>query len=122
MPKTVIPLTDSKIKTIKANPEKMQKLSDGNGLFLIISKSGDKSWRFDYSRPYTKKRNSLSFGSYPLVTLADARIKRDEARTLLSQNIDPYIDKVRVENEILNANKNIFSEIAKTWFAKQDFA
>ena len=101
MPKIVIPLTDTKIKTIKADSTKVQKLADGNGLFLIISKTGDKRWRFDYSRPYPKKRNSLSFGSYPTVTLADARIRREEARTLLSQNIDPHVEKVRIENEIL---------------------
>ena len=90
MPKIVIPLTDTKIKTTKADSEKVQKFSDGNGLFLIVSKTGDKNWRFDYSRPYTKKRNSLSFGSYPTVTLAEARIRSDEARPLLSQNIDPH--------------------------------
>jgi integrase len=122
MPKIVIPLTDTKIKTTKADSEKVQKFSDGNGLFLIVSKTGDKNWRFDYSRPYTKKRNSLSFGSYPTVTLADARIRREEARTLLSQNIDPHSEKIRVENEILSANKNIFSELSKEWISKQDFA
>ena len=122
MPKIVIPLTDSKIKTIKADSTKVQKLADGNGLFLIISKTGDKSWRFDYSRPYTKKRNSLSFGSYPTVTLADARIRREEARTLLSQNIDPHVEKVRIENEILNTNNNTFQNISNEWMAKQDFA
>lgn len=122
MPKIVIPLTDTKIKTTKAAPEKVQKLSDGNGLFLIISKTGDKNWRFDYSRPYTKKRNSLSFGSYPTVTLADARIRREEARALLAQNIDPHSEKIRIENEILNASRNTFHEIAKEWLAKQDFA
>lgn len=121
MPKIVIPLTDTKIKTTKANPEKVQKFSDGNGLFLIISKTGDKNWRFDYSRPYTKKRNSLSFGSYPTVTLANARIKREEGRALLAQNIDPHSEKTRIENEILNANNN-FQNIAKEWLAKQDFA
>ncbi len=122
MPKIVIPLTDTKIKTTKADSEKVQKFSDGNGLFLIVSKTGDKNWRFDYSRPYTKKRNSLSFGSYPTVTLAEARVRRDEARTLLSQNIDPHSEKIRVENEIINANKNIFSELSKEWMSKQDFA
>ena len=122
MPKIVIPLSDTKIKTIKADPAKVQKLSDGNGLFLIISKAGDKSWRFDYSRPYTKKRNSISFGSYPTVSLADARIKREDARTLLSQNIDPHVEKIRIENEILNANSNIFKKIAEEWLTKQNFA
>ena len=122
MPKNVTPLTDTKIKTIKADPAKVQKLSDGKGLFLIISKAGGKSWRFDYSRPYTKKRNSLSFGSYPTVSLAEARIKCKEARTLLSQNIDPHVEKIRIENEILNANNNIFKKISDEWMAKQDFA
>jgi integrase len=122
MPKIVIPLTDTKIKTIKADSTKVQKLADGHGLFLIISKTGDKSWRFDYSRPYTKKRNSLSFGSYPTISLADARIKREEARTLLSQNIDPHVEKARIKNEILNANNNIFQKIANEWILKQDFA
>lgn len=61
-----------------------------------MSKTGDKSWRFDYSRPYTKKRNSLSFGSYPTVSLADARIRREEAPTLLSQNIDPHVEKLEL--------------------------
>jgi integrase len=122
MPKIVTPLTDTKIKTIKADSAKVQKLSDGNGLFLIISKTGDKNWRYDYSRPYTKKRNSLSFGSYPTITLADARIKREDARTLLAQNIDPHSEKIRVENEILSANKNIFSKLSKEWMSKQDFA
>ena len=122
MPKIVIPLTDTKIKTTKADSEKVQKFSDGNGLFLIVSKTGDKKWRFDYSRPYTKKRNSLSFGSYPTVTLADARVRREEARALLSQNLDPHSEKTRIENEIINANKNIFNEVAKEWMSKQDFA
>lgn len=122
MPKIVIPLTDTKIKTIKTDSAKVQKLADGNGLFLIITKTGDKSWRFDYSRPYTKKRNSLSFGSYPTVSLADARIRREEARTLLSQNIDPHVEKTRIVNEILNANNNNFQNIANEWMAKQDFA
>ncbi len=72
MLKIVIPLTDTKIKITKTNPEKIQKLADGNGLFLTIAKIGDKTWRFDYSRPYIQKRNSLSFGFYSNVILAQA--------------------------------------------------
>ncbi|MHA3060055.1 tyrosine-type recombinase/integrase [Acinetobacter sp. ANC 4636] len=122
MPKIVKSLTDSKIKNLKADPDKHQRISDGLGLYLFIHKNGYKYWKFDYSRPFTKKRNTISFGIYPIVSLAEARHKRDEARTLLAQNIDPYSEKIRIENEILNANKNIFLEIAAEWFAKQDFA
>ncbi|RSR54165.1 DUF4102 domain-containing protein, partial [Acinetobacter baumannii] len=88
MPKTVVPLTDTKIKKAKSENGKSLKLSDGSGLYLLIDKNQNKFWRFDYSRPYTKKRNTIGFGSYPEVSLADARSKRDEARTLLAQNID----------------------------------
>ena len=122
MPKIVKSLTDSKIKNLKADPSKHQRISDGLGLYLFIHKNGYKYWKFDYSRPFTKKRNTISFGIYPTVSLAEARHRRDEARTLLAQNIDPYSEKIRIENEILNANKNIFSEVAAEWFAKQDFA
>ncbi|MEG2301003.1 MAG: integrase arm-type DNA-binding domain-containing protein, partial [Acinetobacter sp.] len=97
MPKVVVPLTDTKIKKTKADPESIQKLSDGKGLFLMITKNGEKFWRFDYARPYTKKRNSISFGNYPIIGLAEARIRRDEARALLAQNIDPQVDKLRIE-------------------------
>lgn len=122
MPKIVKNLTDSKIKSLKADSNKHQRISDGLGLYLFIHKNGYKYWRFDYSRPYTQKRNTISFGIYPTTSLAEARIRRDEARSLLSQNIDPHVEKVRIENEILNANKNIFSELSKEWMSKQDFA
>lgn len=122
MPKIVKSLTDSKIKSLKADSNKHQRISDGLGLYLFIHKNGYKYWKFDYSRPYTQKRNTISFGIYPTTSLAEARIRRDEARSLLSQNIDPHVEKVRIENEILNANKNIFRELSKEWMSKQDFA
>ncbi|MRT38726.1 DUF4102 domain-containing protein [Acinetobacter sp. RIT698] len=122
MPKIVKSLTDSKIKSLKADPNKHQRISDGLGLYLFIHKNGYKYWKFDYSRPYTKKRNTISFGIYPTTSLAEARIKRDEARILLSQNIDPHVEKVRIENEILNTNNNTFQNISNEWMAKQDFA
>lgn len=122
MPKIVKSLTDSKIKSLKADPNNHQRISDGLGLYLFIHKNGYKYWKFDYSRPYTKKRNTISFGIYPTTSLAEARIKRDEARTLLSQNIDPHVEKIKIKNEILNANNNIFQKITNEWILKQDFA
>jgi hypothetical protein len=60
-----------------------------DGLALRIKPNGSKLWIFNYYRPYTKKRTSLSLGTYPAVTLAEARKKRAEAKELLAKDIDP---------------------------------
>lgn len=90
MPKIVKMLTDSEIKNAKAR-EKNYKLSDGQGLFLTINKKGNKYWRFDFN--YGGKRKTMSFGVYPEVSLKEARKKREEARELLSKNINPISEK-----------------------------
>lgn len=90
MPATVKPLTDTEIR--KAKPkDKEYKLSDGNGLFLLIRKSGNKMWRFDFS--YGGKRKSMSFGTYPRVSLKEARESRERAKEQLLKNINPITYK-----------------------------
>lgn len=92
MPKQVILLTDSKIKAflrdIKINnPNGLQtdvRLSDGVGLNLLIRKNGSVMWRFDYTRPITKKRNTMSIRTYPQISLAKAREYRDQYRALIA--------------------------------------
>lgn len=83
-----MPLTDTTIRRTKclATP---QKLRDGNGLYLLLRPDGARWWRYDYRRPVTGKRNTLSFGTYPEVSLADAREKLAEARRLLAAKVDP---------------------------------
>ncbi len=72
----------------KAKPkEKPYRLSDGGGLHLLVQPSGGKLWQMRYR--YGGKENVLSFGPYPLVTLANARQKRDEAKQLLLEKVDP---------------------------------
>jgi hypothetical protein len=66
------PLTNTEVKQAKPR-EKVYTLSDGGGLQLRIKPNGSKLWLLDYKRPYTKKRTSLSFGSYPELSLAEAR-------------------------------------------------
>jgi len=99
MPKLVISLTDSKIKSAismqKKSFEKNIKLSDGGGLYLLLDKKGGAYWRFDYIRPITKKRATIAIGVYPSCTLASARAKRSGFREQLAQNIDPTIQKKR---------------------------
>lgn len=60
------------VKKAKANPDKMYKLTDGGNLYLRIDASGSKYWIFNYTCPYISKRNDLSLGTYPEVTLEDA--------------------------------------------------
>lgn len=115
MPKLVVSLTDSKIKSAismqKKTFEKIIKLSDGGGLYLLLDKKGGAYWRFDYIRPITKKRATIAIGVYPSCTLASARAKRSEFREQLAQNIDPTIQKKR-EDEITQYKKNTFKVIA----------
>ncbi len=76
----------------KAKPlDKPYKLSDGAGLYLHVQPNGSKLWRLKYR--YLGKEKLLSFGPYPLVTIAEARKKRDEAKKLLLDNIDPGAKK-----------------------------
>ena len=115
MPKLVISLTDSKIKSAismqKKSFEKNVKLSDGGGLYLLLDKKGGAYWRFDYIRPISKKRATIAIGIYPSCTLSNARAKRSEFRELLAQNIDPSIQKQR-EDELKQIQENTFKLIA----------
>ncbi len=115
MPKKIPPLTDTAIK--KAKPSSKQTtLFDGGGLFLLVTPSGGKLWRFKYR--YTGKEKLLSFGSYPEVSLTDARHARYEARKLLAQNIDPI--EFRRTHEALNKEliANTFEAVAREWHHK----
>ena len=75
---------------------KSSRLSDGMGLWLNVTTNQTKQFRFDYSRPNTKsenfpngKRNTISIGKYPSVSLIEARKKRDEYKLLLVEGVDP---------------------------------
>ena len=92
MARTTTPLTDTEIKRAKPK-EKEYTLTDGRGLLLRVTPKGNKTWFFNYSHPYTNKRNKISFGVYPTVSLASARKEREAAKILLSQNIDPKLHR-----------------------------
>ena len=115
MAKIVKPLNDKQIKQAKAL-EKEYSLSDGAGLQLVIRPNGTKTWLFKYYRPFSKKRTNISFGQYPLISLADARKKREDARALLANDIDP---KEHKDNEVLKQQEqqqNTLQFIAEQWF------
>lgn len=114
MARKVTPLTNTQVKQAKPK-EKEYSLNDGDGLSLRIRPSGSKSWFFTYLVPITKKRFKISFGSYPEVTLAQARKKRDEARALVADGIDPKVYKVTTETEELEAIENTFAKQSERW-------
>lgn len=110
------PLRAMDIERAKAE-SKPQHLFDGGGLFLLIATSGGKWWRFKYN--YAGKSKTISFGTYPDISLADARERREEARKLLAKGIDPSIARKQDKAEKDELRSNRFESIAREWHAKQ---
>ncbi|MCS7031796.1 MAG: integrase arm-type DNA-binding domain-containing protein [Gloeomargarita sp. SKYG116] len=104
-------LTDVLVR--QAQPQdKVQCLWDGGGLYLEITPTGAKGWRFKYS--YRGRERRMSLGPYPVVSLREARKRRDEMRALLARGQDPLT--VRKAQQ---ANQTPFQQIAREWFEKQ---
>ncbi|MFP1749473.1 integrase domain-containing protein [Lonsdalea quercina] len=108
------PLSDTEIKAAKPK-ETDYSLYDGDGLELLIKPSGSKLWQFRYYRPLTKKRAKLSFGSYPAVTLADARKRRTETKSLIAKDIDPQEHYHTLKRQALEIQSNTFKVVAERW-------
>ncbi|MEP0236205.1 integrase arm-type DNA-binding domain-containing protein [Roseibium sp.] len=109
-------LTDAKIRKAKAC-DKPSKLTDSHGLYLLVSIAGSKSWRYRYR--WNGKEQTLTIGNYPIVSLADARAKRDEARRLLDEGVNPASAKREHKAEAARNNTNTFAAIAREWHALQ---
>lgn len=105
-------LTDAKVRTAKPRP-KSYKLVDANRLFLLVTPSGGKLWRWNYY--YDGKQKSMAFGAYPAVSLADARAKRDHANGALSEGHDPSVAKKLKIEANLEAGRQTFEKIARQW-------
>ncbi|OOF62133.1 preprotein translocase [Rodentibacter pneumotropicus] len=118
MARAVLPLNNTKIE--KSKPKETEyNLSDGEGLHLRIKPSGSKIWLFNYVSPITKKRTNLRIGKYPEISLADARLKRSEYRTLLAQGIDPQALKKQQKQAEEKKFENQFYSIAEKWKEKK---
>ncbi len=103
-------LSDLSIR--KAKPEaRPYKLFDGWGLHLFVQQNGSKLWRLKYR--FQGKEKVLSFGRYPIITLADARAKRDDAKRLLAKGIDPSTQKKLDGIKATVAANNTFGAIAR---------
>lgn len=108
-------LTDTAIKAAKP-ADKPVKMTDGDGLYLLVHPNGGKWWRFDYR--FDGKRKTLSMGVYPDVTLRDARERRDEARRQIANQIDPGEHRKANKNARADAVANSFETVAREWFTK----
>ncbi|MGM3173937.1 tyrosine-type recombinase/integrase [Dickeya lacustris] len=103
-------LTDIKVRTAKPS-DKQYKLTDGNGMHLLVHPNGSKYWRLQYR--FGGKQKMLALGVYPDVSLADARARRDEARKLLANGTDPG-DKKK-SDKIEQSEALTFKEVAIEW-------
>ncbi len=110
-----MPLTDTAVRNAKPGA-KPAKLSDERGLFLIVTPEGGKWWRFRYS--FGGKEKLLSLGTYPDVSLAKARQKRDHARELLADGTDPIQHRKAAKQTRAGLAANTFEVIGHEWYAK----
>lgn len=111
---TMTKLTEIAIKSAKPG-NAIRKLSDGNGLVLLVYPNGSKYWTFRYR--YLGKEKSLSLGIYPAVGLAEARTKLSDARKLLSSGQDPSEARKAVKRQAVISAGNSFEAVAREWVA-----
>lgn len=108
-------LTDVKVRNAKAG-EKPTKISDGDGMYLLVSPRGGKCWRLKYR--FEGKEKVLALGTYPEVSLADARERRGAARKQLANGIDP--SAARRAQKVAKAARaaDSFEIVAREWWER----
>jgi len=109
-----MPLTDTAIRNAKPQ-DKQYKLTDEKGMYLLVNKTG-KYFRLDYR--FGGKRKTYALGVYPNVKLQEARQKRDDARKLIANGVDPA--QVRKVNKVIQfeQSENTFEAVAREWHTK----
>lgn len=109
-------LTNASVKAAVAR-DKDYKLADSGGLFLLVKATGYKSWRFKYR--VGPKEKLLVFGSYPEMSLAEARDKRDDARKARRDGRDPALEKQKAKLVAATATERSFETFARRWHAQK---
>ena len=103
-----MPLTELQAKNARSR-ERAYKLADGEGLFLLVQPNGTKLWRMKYR--YRGKEKLLSFGAFPALGIAAARVKRTAAKALLAEGKDPMQNKSQIGLE----RGDTFLSVAERW-------
>ena len=112
-----MPLTDTAIRNSKPS-DKPIKLFDGGGLFLLVTPAGGKWWRLKYRNGGKEKLFSL--GTYPEIGLKDARERRELARKLIANGIDPSEERKSTKREAIIAGANTFEAVAREWIESRE--
>lgn len=115
MPKKIIPLSDTVIRSSKPSG-KPYTLYDGDGLLLRISAAGNKSWYFNYFRPLLDNRNNLKLGNYPAISLSAARKTVAKYRQLLAEGVDPQRWLEQQNSQASADALNTFQNACEKWF------
>ncbi len=108
-------LTETKVRNAKAGAKPF-KVTDGGGLYLLVTPAGGRWWRFDYR--FAGKRKTLSMGVYPDVSLKQARERRDDARRRVADGVDPGTARQLEKSGRADRSANSFEVVAREWLAK----
>jgi len=110
-----MPLSDAAVRNAQPSA-KPRKLSDGGGLHLLVTPTGSRHWRLQYR--FEGKQKMVTFGSYPVVSLTEARERRDAAKRLLAAGQDPRVEArlTKLTKSIVAANT--FNMVADEYLAK----
>ena len=109
-------LSDTKIKSLKPK-DKVYRILDAERLYIEVRPTGKKIWRFKYT--LHGKEGTISLGEYPIVSLAEARKKKDESRLLLKDDINPAEDKKKKKIEASTTTSNTFQAVAEEYVLEQ---
>ena len=114
---SIMPLTDAKLRASK--PRKLPyKISDGAGLYCLVTPSGGKLWRYRYR--FAGKEKLLAVGDYPRIGLVDARRRRDAAMALIDEGLDPSAEKQKKKTAERQAAALTFEIVAREWHAHHE--
>lgn len=110
-----MPLTMIQVKRAKPQ-DKAYKLFDAKGLYLMVHPTGSKTWKYRYT--FGGKEKKLTFGSFPEVSLKEARDKQYEAKRMLNNDIDPGMLKQSRKRSLRESEANSFESIAREWHTR----
>lgn len=109
-------LTNTAVNNAKDH-EKQYRITDGQGMYLLVKPSGKRYWRLDYI--LYGKRKTFAIGKYPEKSLAQARADRDKAKALVADGIDPVQHRQTTKGQRKDAAANSFEAVSSEWFALQ---
>jgi integrase len=111
-----MPLSDAALRNLKPT-DKTYKRADGQGLYVLVKPDGGRYWRLKYR--YAGREGVLALGVYPEVGAAEARARRDEAKRLLRDGIDPATKRREEKAKRRSDAENTFEAVAREWISKQ---